>query len=121
MMNNKVYPVIDVLATGRNIMRLRQDKGLSVTDLQDFLGFEAPQAIYKWQSGKNLPSTDNLYALSVLFEVTIEDILIPRSSSEFQVLPQDDSCGSHRFGACMILFIRFHLCFPPVYPDLRCS
>ena len=72
-MGTKYYPVIDVIATGKNILRLRKAQGYSVADLQEFLGFEAPQAIYKWQSGTSLPSTDNLFALSVFFEVSIED------------------------------------------------
>ena len=46
------FPVIDPVATGMNIIRLRQERGLSVRDLQVFFGFEEPQAIYKWQRGK---------------------------------------------------------------------
>ena len=82
-MGTKYYPVIDVIATGKNILRLRKAQGYSVADLQEFLGFEAPQAIYKWQSGKSLHSTDNLFALSVFFEVSIEDIahLVPSLKS----------------------------------------
>ena len=49
------FPVIDLPATGANIRRLRQTKGLSVRDLQQFFGFEEPQAIYKWQRGQSLP------------------------------------------------------------------
>ena len=60
------YPAIDPAATGRNILRLRRERGLSVKQLQTFFGFEDPQAIYKWQWGKSLPSVDNLYALSML-------------------------------------------------------
>lgn len=96
-MSTKFFPVIDMVATGRNISELRKARGLSVAALQEYFGFDAPQAIYKWQSGKSLPSTDNLYALSYLFEVSIEDILIP-IQPKFQVLPQDDSCGSSHFG-----------------------
>ena len=96
-MATKQYPVIDLIATGRNISALRKARGLSVSDLQEYFGFEAPQAIYKWQKGQSLPSTDNLYALSYLFGVSIEDILIP-IQPQFQVLPQEESCGSHRFG-----------------------
>ena len=50
------FPVIDLPATGANIRRLRQTKGLSVRDLQQFFGFEEPQAIYKWQRGQSLPT-----------------------------------------------------------------
>ena len=41
-----------------------------------FFGFEEPQAIYKWQSGKSLPTIDNLYALSALLDVRMDEILV---------------------------------------------
>ena len=71
-MDTKVFPVIDVAATGNNIRRLRLERGLSVRDLQSFFGFEEPQAIYKWQRGESLPSVDNLYALGNLLEVPMD-------------------------------------------------
>ena len=73
----KMFPVIDLAATGENIIRLRKMRGLSVRDLQNWFGFEEPQAIYKWQKGKSLPTVDNLYALGALLEVPIEEILVP--------------------------------------------
>lgn len=73
----KMFPVIDLEATGENITRLRKDRGLSVRDLQDWFGFEEPQAIYKWQKGKSLPTVDNLYALGTLLDVPMEEILVP--------------------------------------------
>ena len=73
----KVFPVIDPAATGENILRLRKARGLSVRDLQNWFGFEEPQAIYKWQKGKSLPTVDNLYALGTLFDVPMEEILVP--------------------------------------------
>ena len=79
-MNTKQFPVIDPIATGKNIIRLRVEHGMSVRDLQAYFGFEEPQAIYKWQQGKSLPSVDNLYALGALFEVPMEDILVSRTS-----------------------------------------
>lgn len=69
------YPVIDVAATGRNIRRLRLEKGYSVNELQEYLGPSCPQGIYSWQRGATLPSTDNLYALSKLWGININDIL----------------------------------------------
>ena len=71
-MTNTPFPVIDPVATGENILRLRQERGLSVRDLQAYFGFEEPQAIYKWQRGKSLPTVDNLYALGALLDVPIE-------------------------------------------------
>jgi transcriptional regulator with XRE-family HTH domain len=72
----KMFPVIDPVATGENITRLRKARGLTVRDLQDWFGFEEPQAIYKWQKGKSLPTVDNLYALGVLLDVPLEEILV---------------------------------------------
>ena len=71
------FPVIDMKATGQNILRLRMERGLTVRDLQSYFGFEQPQAIYKWQQGKALPTVDNLYALGAILNVPIEEILIP--------------------------------------------
>ena len=76
------FPVIDQIATGKNILSLRKEKGLSVKDLQEYFGFEEPQAIYRWQYGKTLPSVDNLYALSALLDVPMERILVPVSNKK---------------------------------------
>lgn len=72
----KMFPVIDPIATGQNITRLRKMRGLTVRDLQNWFGFEEPQAIYKWQKGKSLPTVDNLYALGALLDVPMEEILV---------------------------------------------
>ncbi len=72
----KMFPVIDMVATGENIARLRKARGLTVRDLQNWFGFEEPQAIYKWQKGKSLPTVDNLYALGMLLDVPMEEILV---------------------------------------------
>lgn len=99
-MQQKLYPVIDMVETGRNIMRLRRERGMSVRDLQAWFGFDAPQAIYRWQSGKTLPSVDNLYALSALLEVPMEDILV-KAKHEISIYhpeQQIETCCSHRFG-----------------------
>ena len=84
-MNTIPFPVIDLAATGRNIRRLREERGLTVRDLQAYFGFEEPQAIYKWQKGKSLPTVDNLYALAALLQVTVDDILVPL---KFHILPR---------------------------------
>ena len=79
-MDQNLFPTIDPAATGRNIQRLRKARGLTVRDLQSYFGFEDPQAIYRWQWGRSLPSVDNLYALSALLHVSMNDILVPQTS-----------------------------------------
>ena len=99
----KMFPVIDMAATGANITRLRKDRGLTVRELQTWFGFEEPQAIYKWQQGKSLPSVDNLYALSALLEVSIEEILVPshRKSNMKNKEQQAEACCSSFYPAVL--------------------
>lgn len=99
-MRQKTFPVIDPAATGANIVRLRRARGLSVRDLQTFFGFEEPQAIYKWQKGKSLPSVDNLYALGALLEVPMEEILVSAGSKWNELIyeQQADACCSPHLG-----------------------
>ena len=68
-------PVVDMAQTGQNIQSLRQQRGITVRELQGMLGFATPQAIYNWQHGSSLPTIDNLVALAVIFEVPVECIL----------------------------------------------
>ena len=71
-----MLPIINMEETGCNIVRLREDAGLSVRDLQDIFGFATPQAIYKWQRGLTMPTIDNLVVLSLTSQVPIERILV---------------------------------------------
>lgn len=69
-------PTIDLAATGRNINALRIRAGITVRDLQAALGFNTPNAIYKWLSGMCLPTLDNLVIVAAVLGVRIDDILI---------------------------------------------
>jgi transcriptional regulator with XRE-family HTH domain len=75
-MNRTAYPIIDMKATGERIRQLRKERGIKVSELTEYMGFNEPQAIYKWQRGESLPTVDNLYALSKILNTKIEDILI---------------------------------------------
>ena len=69
-------PTVDLVATGKNIEKLRKEAGLSVKELQNIFGFGTPQAIYKWQHGTARPTVDNLVLLSTIFKVSIDEILV---------------------------------------------
>ena len=70
-----VYTTHNETGTGRNIVKLRQNAGFSVKDLQDIFGFATPNAIYKWQKGMAMPTVDNLIILAAIFGVTVDDII----------------------------------------------
>jgi transcriptional regulator with XRE-family HTH domain len=74
-------PVVDMAQTGQNIQSLRQQRGITVRELQGMLGFATPQAIYNWQRGVSLPTVDNLVALAAIFSVPVETILEIRVST----------------------------------------
>ncbi len=67
---------INMIATGNNIIRLRKEKGISVKQIQEAMGFNTPQAIFKWQRGETMPTLDNIIVLSELFQTTIEEIVV---------------------------------------------
>jgi transcriptional regulator with XRE-family HTH domain len=71
-----VMPAIDMVATGKNIAKLREAAGLTVKDLQDIFGFATPQAIYKWQHGTAMPTIDNLVVLAAVLAVTMDEIIV---------------------------------------------
>jgi len=77
-MHDSEFPIIDLQATGRRIEMLMKANGYCVKDLQVYFGFGAPQAVYKWLWGKNLPGLDNLMALSRLFNTPMDDILVEK-------------------------------------------
>lgn len=79
-----VLPMIDMEATGKNIVVLRKKAGLTVKDLQEIFGFSTPNAIYKWQRGISMPTIDNLIVLAVVFQVPMDEIVV-RTDTDFMM------------------------------------
>ena len=71
-----MYLSIRTKETGKKIKKLLMENGYTVRDIQDACGFENPQAIYKWISGRSLPSLDNFIILIRLLHTSIEYILV---------------------------------------------
>lgn len=59
---------------GENICRLRTGKGMSQGDLADDLGVSR-QSISKWETGGAVPELEKLVKLSVLFGVTLDELV----------------------------------------------
>lgn len=78
-------PVLNPVATGANIVKLRKAAGLTVNDLQKIFGFNAPNAIYKWQTGAAMPTLDNLIVLASVFRVRVDDILVVGNSIAIKI------------------------------------
>ena len=83
------YPVISVYATGKKIKQIRRERAVSVADVCRFLGGISERAVYKWEQGKSIPSTDNLYALSHLFQVHMEEMIVEEADSASSFLSDE--------------------------------
>ena len=71
-----MYLSIQPVETGKRIKQLLSEQNYTIREIQGAFGFENPQAIYKWISGKSLPSLDNFVILSRLLHTSIENILV---------------------------------------------
>lgn len=91
------YPVISMEQTGKRIREVCAKQGICAKEIQEYMGFSAVQSVYDWFRGKNLPSVDNLYALSRLLKVSMERLLVALDQEEagriceLTALPRRDS------------------------------
>ena len=67
---------VNMEATGKNIKRLTQAAGLSVKDIMEITGITTEQAIYKWDRGRSIPSTEVQLILAAALGKSIEEILV---------------------------------------------
>ena len=70
-----MIPVINKQETGINLRRIMNWRGLSAKDVQEYFGLGCVQSVYRWIDGINMPTIDNLYALSELFQLPIDSIV----------------------------------------------
>lgn len=74
------FTTLDAVLTGRKIHNAIKQSGYSIKELQEMLGLSCPQPIYRWIKGRTLPSIDNLYMLSRILDVLMEELLVPRGT-----------------------------------------
>jgi transcriptional regulator with XRE-family HTH domain len=71
----RTMPVIDMKKTGENIKAMRKANNISVKDIVMNTGV-SERAVFKWQQGKSVPTVDNLVVLAVMFNVTMDKIIV---------------------------------------------
>ena len=72
------FPVIDTAGTGANIKALVRKSGKTAAEVGHILMVSDKSVVYKWFRGDTLPGLDNLYALSILLGVTVNDIIVTK-------------------------------------------
>lgn len=70
-----MLPVIDKKETGIKLRLMMDERGITVKDVQQYLGLGSVQSVYHWLNGLSMPTVDNLYALSYLFQVPVDDLI----------------------------------------------
>lgn len=77
MFNNEYsYLGIDIAATARTIEELLNARSMSDKELSELMNVSV-QAVNKWRHGKSFPDIENLYILSQILNVTIDELIIP--------------------------------------------
>lgn len=79
-MSRRKCTSIDTVLSGQRIRNIMVKNGYSVEELRESLYMSCPQTIYRWFWGEAVPSVDNLYVMSKLFGIHMEDMLVERKS-----------------------------------------
>lgn len=70
-----MFPIIDKRKTGIHLRGLMEERNLTVRDVQQYLELGSVQSVYHWLNGISMPTVDNLYALSELFQLPMDEIV----------------------------------------------
>ena len=70
-----MFPTINLKQTGVNLHRIMDKRGITPKDIKEFLNLGSIQTVYNWCNGLNMPTVDNLYALSQLLQIPIDEII----------------------------------------------
>jgi DNA-binding Xre family transcriptional regulator len=82
---------LDMEATKQRVCDLIKTKGLKDKDIAEQLGI-TPQAVNKWRHKGTFFVIENLYALSGLLGVSVDELLVPRGYKKLNVLIETSYC-----------------------------
>lgn len=84
---NIMFPAVDKIRTGKRIAFWMRTYDLTPKDIQKYLSLSCVQTIYRWMDGTNIPTIDNLYALSRLFNVDMNAIVVGKDMEGEEITP----------------------------------
>lgn len=87
MNKRESYPNIDMQKTGKRIRHFIEKAGYNPRMIQEYLHLSCVQPIYRWYKGSILPSVDNLFMLSELLGIHMEDLLVKKN--DVRIVPTD--------------------------------
>lgn len=69
---------IDREKTGERLRELMAERQVTPQDLKGYLQLNCVQTVYRWLDGINIPTLDNFFALSRMFDVSMDEMLIAK-------------------------------------------
>jgi transcriptional regulator with XRE-family HTH domain len=69
-------PTINMIETGKNIKTIMKLNNIKIVQIQQILGFNTSQAIYKWFRGEAMPTIDNMVVLAATLNTTIDNLIV---------------------------------------------
>ncbi len=94
---------IDTERTGNKIKQLCMERGFSVRRIQERLSIGG-QSVYAWFEGKSLPNLDNIYLLSRMLDVSIDQMIVGTDKETCFIL-QLEKTQDHRAGNIVLKYI----------------
>jgi len=108
---------------GRNIARIRREKGLTQEDLANYIGV-SKASVSKWETGQSYPDITFLPQLATLFNISIDELmgyepqmstegirkLYAKLSADFASEPFDEVLDS-----CREIVKKYFSCFPLLF------
>lgn len=88
---------IDKKAKGQQIRRIMKEKGYTCKDIQNYLSLSCVQTVYRWLDGTNLPTLDNLYALSRLMEKPLDDFVVGAYAPDYEAIHIKENAVSYYY------------------------
>lgn len=92
--------MFNMVKIGRNIARLRKEKGMTQMEMADRMGISY-QAVSNWERGETMPDISKLPELADIFEVSIDQILDnQKGRTSSKTLPRTkrpNFCGKTKF------------------------
>ena len=79
---------IDMEATGKRIAGFIDNSGFSDKELGRIMGLSV-QSINKWRHGRCLPDIENIFVLSRILGVKIDDFFVPRTNVVYKTEEAD--------------------------------
>lgn len=76
---------LDMRRTGQVLEYVIKKKGYTISEIQKELRLSCPQPIYRWIRGQIMPSIDNLYQLSKLLEMHMDELVVSGQDEEWLI------------------------------------